>query len=317
MPRGSTRLARPGAGVPRDARDARGRRYLAALIVLAAAVVAVEACLVLPGHLLAAQIADAALVALLVSLGPRDGSQLSEWARAGLAALRALALVPLIRVVGLALPMRDWSDAVGLLLIALSVGAATLLMAPAVGVSRWRLAIPRLVVSHLEAAAAGAGLGFVAFLAGAPALWPTGADGATITVAVAAATCAAVVEELLFRGVLQLTFQRVAGTLGVLAASSIFAVTYLDAGSVALVLTYALAGFVFARSVLHSGVLGGAIVGHVLLAVGAGGAWPLVFDRVRPFELPEPLSTVVLTIAIAASAAAIPRFSSTKTEGSS
>jgi membrane protease YdiL (CAAX protease family) len=299
------------------ASDSRSRRYLAALTLLAAGVVAVEACLVLPGHLLAAQIVDAVLVLLLVNVGPRGGSASSERATAALAALRALALVPLARVVALSLPMRHWSDAASVLLIAVGIGAATLQIAPAVGVARRLLVSPRLVPAHLTAAAAGAGLGFVAFLVGAPALWPSGADNGRIAAAVAAAVCAAVAEELLFRGVLQLTFQRVAGTLGVLVSSSIFAATYLDAGSAALVLTYALAGFLFARSVVHTATLGGAIVGHVLLAVGAGGLWPIVFDRTAPFELHEPLTTVLLTIAIAASAAAIPRSSSTETEGSS
>ena len=82
----------------------------------------------------------------------------------------------------------------------------------------------------------------------------------------------------------------------------IFAATYLDSGTTALVLVYALAGFVFARSVSRSTTLAGALIGHVLLAVGAGAAWPLAFGRVPPFELPEPLTSVLLTIAIAVAA---------------
>lgn len=283
------------SGVDQEA--ARGYRF--ALAVLAAGVVAVEACLVLPGHLLAGQIVDAALVLLLVNIGPRDRAALSERDAAALAALRALALVALIRVVSLGLPMRHWSEAVGVLAIALPLGIAALQIAPVVGIPRRRLVSPRLVLSHGFAAGAGLALGLVAYLAGAPVLWPQHAGSDAIAVAVAAAICAAAVEELIFRGVLQQTFERAAGVVGILAAGALFAAASLHAGSAPLVLTYALAGFVFAHSVQRTKLLGGAIAGHVLLAVGAGGVWPALLDRAPPLELEGTATTIALAVAVA------------------
>ena len=280
--------------------DGQARAYLALLAVLATAVVAVEAALVLPGHLLAAQIVDAALVLAIVNVSLRDRSQVSRRAATALAALRALALVPLIRVTGLGLPIKDRSEAFGVLMIALGVGVAVLLIAPSVGITRRRLVAFRSAPPQLYAVVAGMALGFVAFVAGAPALWQSGAPSGDVALGLGAAICAAVVEELVFRGVLQLTFERAAGVLGALGAPAIFAATYLDAGSSALVLTYALAGFVFARSVTRTRMLGGAITGHVLLAVGAGALWPLAFDRSAPLDLNEPYTSILLVAAIAA-----------------
>jgi hypothetical protein len=158
---GHAPLSDDGArGTTRD----RAHHYLAALAALAAAVVAVEACLVAADHLLAAQIIDAVLVLLLVNIGPRDRSDLSKRAEAALAALRALALVPLIRVVALALPMRNWSEAAGVLLIALPIGLAAMQLAPFLGIARRQLVTFRLELSHLYAAGGGAALGLVAYL---------------------------------------------------------------------------------------------------------------------------------------------------------
>jgi len=280
--------------------DPQARAQLALLGVLASAVVAVEACLVAPGHLLAAQIVDGVLVMVIVNLAMRDRSRMSKRAARTLAALRALALVPLIRVAGMGLPIKDRSDAFGVLTIALALGVAVLVLAPTVGISRRRFVTLRMTVPHLYAVVGGAALGFVAFLTGAPALWTDGDASDAVALALAAAVCAAIVEEVVFRGVLQLTFERAAGALGAFGATAIFAALYLDAGSVALVLTYALAGFVFARSVSRSGALGGAVIGHVLLAVGAGALWPIAFDRTVPVDLHEPYTSILLTAAIGA-----------------
>jgi membrane protease YdiL (CAAX protease family) len=274
------------------------------LIVFAAASAAIEASLVLPGHLLAAQIAYAVLVLVLVTIAPRDPEALSDRAAAALSALRALALVPLIRVCALGLPARGWSQAGALLLIAVLIGAAALRMAPMVGVRRRSLVSLRLSPPHALAIAAGLLLGGLAYLADAPVLWPQGAASRDIALVLAAVTCAAITEEIVFRGIVQVTFARALGALGVVVASALFAATYLDAGTTALVLIYALAGFVFARSVSRTATLGGAIIGHVLLALGAGAAWPLIFGRVPPVDLPEPLTSVLLTIAIALAASA-------------
>jgi membrane protease YdiL (CAAX protease family) len=90
------------------------------------------------------------------------------------------------------------------------------------------------------------------------------------------------VEELLFRGVLQVSLQRAAGRTGLIAANILFAATYLDLSSIALVLVVALAGLCFAHAVARSATLTGAVAGHVLLVVGAGWLWPVVLGPEHP-----------------------------------
>lgn len=277
------------------------RAYETAAATAIVAIVAVEALLVAPGHLLAAQIADALLVVLLVNVGPRRESTQSPRADVVLGALRALALVPLIRVASLGLPMRDWSEPVAVLAIALPVGFVALRLAPIAGLRLRRLFALRLSVAHLYAASAGAVLGLLAYLAGAPMLWPEGAAGDRIAVGIGAAAVAAIIEELVFRGLVQGTLQRAFGRLGVLAATAIFTATYLDAGSTALVLTIALAGVVFAHAFATNGALAGVVAGHVLFVVGAGGFWPALLDEPRP-QLDEPMTSIAICAAIAIAA---------------
>lgn len=291
--------------VAQEAHGARDRSellYRAAAVAAVVAIIAVEALLVRPGHLLAAQIIDAVLVFALVNAGPRRSAdaaeQPSEGRSPGLAALRALALVPLIRVVALGLPMRDWSDPVAVLAIALPVGFVALRLAPIAGLPLRRLVALQLSLAHVYAASAGAVLGLLAYLAGAPALWPEGAAGDRIAAGIGAAAVAAIVEELVFRGLVQGTLQRAFGRLGVLAAAGIFTATYLDAGSTALVLTIALAGVVFAHAFATSGALAGVVAGHVLFVVGAGGFWPAVLDEPLP-QLDEPVTSIAICAAIA------------------
>jgi hypothetical protein len=263
-----------------------------------AAQIAVEAALIAPGHLLAGDIVDAALVLLLVSVtadaGVGDSSARGD---AALLAMRALALVALIRVVGLGLPLHHRSDALGTLVVAVLIGYATIRAAPIVGVSRQMLLQIRSPLVQARTAAAGLALGLVAYLLGAPRLWPAGAPAGRVLVALLAAAAAATVEEVLFRGVVQVTLQRAAGRAGLLGAGLLFAATYLDLSPVALVMAIALAGFVFADAVARSGSLAGAVAGHGLLAVGAGGIWPALLGTEHPAWLHGTAATIGFGVA--------------------
>ena len=273
---------------------------IGATITAAGAIVAVEALLVAPGHLLTAQICDALLVLVLVNAGPRrEAGKLPDATNAAIAALRALALVPLMRVVALGLPMRDWSEPVAIMAVALPVGAVALRLAALVGLRLGDLLAPRAARFELYALVAGVALGLLAYLAGAPALWPDHADDGRIALGLAAAVVAASVEELVFRGLVQGTLHRALGRGGVLAAAAVFAATYLDAGSAPLVLTVALAGLIFGHVVARTGTLAGAVLGHVLLVVGAGAVWPALLDSSDSLS-DDTTVTVALSIAIAA-----------------
>jgi membrane protease YdiL (CAAX protease family) len=251
------------------------------LIVLGLCVVAlavVEVALIAPGRVLAGQIADAVLLLVLLNFrgrGPEHSWSARE--RGAQAAMRALALVPLARVLAAGLPAGRFSEALNELLIGLLLGFAAIWLAPMVGV-----------------------LGLVVYLLGAPSLLPAGAGAGRVALAAIAVTTAALVEELVFRGVVQITLQRVAGRIGLIAAAALFACTYLSAGSASLVLAFALAGVVFAQVVARTGVLGGAIAGHCALSIGAFLVWPAVLGRTPSTGLDGPLTTTALALLVAA-----------------
>jgi O-antigen/teichoic acid export membrane protein/membrane protease YdiL (CAAX protease family) len=265
------------------------------LATVAAALLAVagtEVVLAL-GYVLVGQIAAAVLVPLLL-IGPRRGDASSRHRRERTAsALRALALVPLARVIAIALPLPDFSAAAGGLIVAVLVAIAAIRLAPRIGVATASLfAYPQLLSPW--APLAGAVLGFAAWFSGAPALAHDGDAPRALVVAAAAACMLAVAEELVFRGVVQTALQRAAGRVGVLAASVVFPLLYLGFESVPLVLTMAIAGLLFADVVMRTGSMGAAITGHVLLGAGASVVWPLVLGSPSRFDVPEPALDAVL-----------------------
>jgi membrane protease YdiL (CAAX protease family) len=272
--------------------------YLIGPFLVVAMLIWVEAVLIAPGHVLAGEIVDAVLLFLLLQIAPGStgGSVQSDATRS---AMRGLALVPLMRVLAIGLPLLDGSQAAGTLVVAVLVGFAALRLAPAGSLTRQAMLAVRAPRTQLRVILAGLALSLVAYLSGAPALWPASASWDQVLLGVFAAAVAAVVEEIVFRGTIQATLQRVAGSAGILAASALFASTYLDAGSATLVLTVTLAGLIFAYGTARSGSLSGALGGHVLLALGAGAIWPAVLGREHPSWLSHPVATVGLVAASA------------------
>jgi membrane protease YdiL (CAAX protease family) len=177
-------------------------------------------------------------------------------------------------------------------------------LAPLAGVDLRALTLARRDRSQAPAVCAGLGLGLVAYFLGAPPVVPAHAGVARVLVAIVAVIATAVVEELVFRGLVQVTLQRLVGGVGVVAAALLFASTYLDAGSTALVLALALAGVVFGYSVARTGSLAGAIAGHCALSLGAVLLWPAVFGRSPSSWLDTWLTAIVLALLVAAVALA-------------
>jgi membrane protease YdiL (CAAX protease family) len=285
------------------------RLALGVLALCVVAVVVVEAALIAPGHVLAGQIADGVLLLVLLNFRGRSGEHSWSARERGVpAAMRALALVPLARVLAAGLPLGHFSEALNELIVVLPVGFAAVRLAPIVGVSVRSLVQARLDRNGAGTVVIGTVLGLVAYLLGAPPLVPAGAGAGRIAVAVVAVSAVAVVEELVFRGLVQITLQRVAGRIGLVAATCLFASTYLSAGPASLVLTVALAGVVFARAVARTGLLGGAIAGHWALTLGAVVVWPALLGRSHPTWLEGGLTTTGLALLVgAATLAAIRR----------
>jgi membrane protease YdiL (CAAX protease family) len=291
--------------------DPRERKYdtlpLALLAFWIAALILVEAALIAPGHVLAGQIVDAALLLALLSLPAVLRSLRAARAQPAVAAMRALALVPLARVVAAGVPLGHFSQALDEVVLVVPIGFAAVRMAPIVGVDLRAMIVARGERSQAPAVLAGIALGVVAYLLGAPPLLPAGASVARVVVAVLAVIGTAFVEELVFRGLVQVTLYRLVGGAGVVAAAALFASTYLDAGSADLVLALALAGVVFAYSVTRTGSLAGAIAGHCALSAGAVLVWPAVFGRLHSTSLDGWPTTTALAVLLGAVALAAVR----------
>jgi membrane protease YdiL (CAAX protease family) len=266
------------------------------VLISGAALIACEI-LVAADHVLAAEIGFAGLVLVLVNARVKRGPRGTD----ATAALHVLAIVALARVVAIAAPLPDASRTVHLLVVALSTGFAM-----------WRLVAPvhapirDLLAWHPRTGGGsvlGAGLllGLVLYGMGAPALVGPGAPVGDVALALLVVAIAATVEEVLFRGILQSTLERLLGRAGVLVTSALFASLYLSAGSIALFLGMALAGLVFAASVVRAGVLGAAIAGHILLAGGAAVVWPAVFGAPHAL-VPGAATAPVLALAVSVAA---------------
>jgi membrane protease YdiL (CAAX protease family) len=273
--RGGLRLTR------RRGLAVRQRAWLGTPVVLTfvAGLIAVEAALLAPGRVLAADIVYAVLVFVLLNAATLALRSESPEARATSWSLQALALVGLARVVAFGLPLRDASAAVGTLVVAVLIGLGAAWAAPNLGVPLRSLVSFRAPANQLSTAVGGLLLGLVAYLVGASPLWAPGASGGRILVALAAVCAAAFTQELLFRGVVQSTLWRSAGRVGLLAGSALYAATYLGLGPAAFVMTVALAGLIFSYMVARTGSLTGAVAGHALFVLGAGGFWTVILGR--------------------------------------
>jgi membrane protease YdiL (CAAX protease family) len=296
----------------REVLAARDARLTGALLVLSlVAVAVVDAALIARGYILAGVIADGVLLILLLNI--------SGWRRASdpttgaaLSAMRALALIPLARVAAAGMPIAHASPPLADLLVVVPVAYAAIRFAPLVGVGIGGLfggavSGPRAsrvrVIADTGVTIAGGVLGLVAYELGAPSLIPVQPSGGRVVLAAAAVTAIAVVEEVVFRGLLQTTLQRLDVRIGFLVASALFACGYLAAGSPALVLTFALAGLVFGYAYALSGSLRGPVAGHWALALGAFVEWPGLHG-VHSTALQGQTTTFVLAVLVGAGAVA-------------
>jgi len=267
---------RPIACEPASAgRRRRSRAASAVPFAAALALIGVEALLTARGHVLAGEVADAALLLLLAGLWRLPGAhgQLAVWA------CWALALVALTRLLALGMPLRDASTSLATLVVALLVIAATVAGARAASVPLALLLRVRAKALIALSAGGGLALGLVAHLLGAARLWQPGASARQVLLALLAALFAALAEELLFRGVVQVALTRVALRAGTLMSVALFAASYLDGASAAIVLVVALAGGLFALAAHRARTLLAPAAGHLSFMLGFGVLWPWLLGR--------------------------------------
>jgi hypothetical protein len=255
--------------------------------------VLIQVMLIGAGHVLAGEIAAAALMLLLIFAGQTD-----QWAGRPLVvrAARAVALAALLPVLAAGLPLGDGSFAAATVVLAVLIAGIWLTAAPLVGVQR---AIAFKVVNpafQARIAAAGLMLGLVAYLAGAPRAWGSHAAPVAVGAGVVAVVGGAVSAELLFRCLVQVPLQRVARRAGLVAATALSTAVYVGSYPPSLVVVMAIAASMFGYAVDRTGTAVGAIAGHVGLAVGAGVLGPLILGTLSFPAWRGPEATVALVL---------------------
>lgn len=196
------------------------------------------------------------------------------WAHAAL----ALALVPLLRLLSLAMTVGELPPTARYAVVGTPLLAAALLailgpfrnVAPRLSAWSWRVQAP--------IGLTGIPLGLAAYsVAGHPDGLVDGADWRRLVLGVAVLLVfTALAEELVFRGVLQEGLTRVLGGAGPAAAALLFGCTYLAVGPAAYTGFITAVGFGFGWLVRRTGSLLGVSVAHGLMNVGLLLVWPLV-----------------------------------------
>jgi membrane protease YdiL (CAAX protease family) len=243
-----------------DATDARGGR--GAVLAAVAAIVVAESVVAFVDPVAGAVLHGVVLLALLL-----------RWLMAGDLACLVLALVPLGRVTSLALTPEG-----------LGAGAYALAGFPLLVAVVWMLrgltgerqpwwGRPR--VLGIAVALSGIPLGLLAYFLADPPEFPRGV-GMVLAVPVVF-VFAGVLEELLFRGLVQRVLTGRFGTAGVVLADLLFVAAYLPTRDVGLILVMAVAGLGFGFHVRRTGGLASVAVAHGLLAAGALVVWPALW----------------------------------------
>ncbi|MCA1563074.1 MAG: CPBP family intramembrane metalloprotease [Acidobacteria bacterium] len=216
---------------------------------------------------------------LLASSGAEDSPEDEEPSHAPLDVLLVLPLVPLLRVLSLAMALEDVPPRYAYAVVGAPLLLATVLAARYVhppGLARhlvpdsWRQA---------PIALSGLPLGLVAYaIAGRDVPVARGDAARMIAVAAVIFVFTGLLEELIFRGLIQAALVQLFGWGGPFVGSALFAVVYLGVRPVAYAAFVAAVGVVFASLAARSGSVFGVAIAHGLLNVGALLVWPAVLD---------------------------------------
>ena len=220
----------------------------------------------------------AVLVAALTQFGLAQRSPLAM-GDPGIRLLPAVALLPLLRLLSLTMPVPAFPSAAwialagGPLLLAVPTAARLVVLSVGeMGLARWPRDLRSLGVVVLSIPV---GL-LVAGLAPAELGLPLETPWMSGLVAFLVVSCAAVPEELIFRGMLQPLVVRRVGVLGVALVAAVHAATYIGTGSAPVVALVATMGLVYGFEVIRSRSIWAPMVGHSLMAVCATVIGPLI-----------------------------------------
>jgi uncharacterized protein len=228
--------------------------------------------LLLPVAPLGTALIDAAVVVLALSqFGWAQRSPLAI-GDPGSRVLPAVALMPLLRLLSLTMPVPDLPRVAWVVL----AGAPLLFAVPATArlafMTLDEMALVRISRDRISVAIALAS-GVVGFSLGR--VVPSGMDlplDTPVGIAISAAAvvaCAAIPEELVFRGLLQPLMVDAIGPTAVVIAAVASGITYVGTGSLFAIAIMTATGLVYGWEVSRSRSLWAPIVGHSLLVVGA------------------------------------------------
>lgn len=193
--------------------------------------------------------------------------------------LAVLAFVPLVRLLGLTMPLEDLPPWSWYVLAGAPLLAGTVVMASRLGMSARDLALTRRTRPRADATVIAIGLllGFVAVPLGAGPNLVDGGLLAGLATALSLLLFVAVPEELVFRGLLHRLAADAHGRAGIGMVAVLYAATFVASFSAAAVLIMGVAGVAFAWSLERGGSLVGTIAAHAILVIGAALVWPAVF----------------------------------------
>jgi uncharacterized protein len=220
----------------------------------------------------------------LVALVPDAAGGSDAMTRPG-EVLEALALVAWMRLASLSLPLTNVPEAYWSIAVGLPVAAAAA-MVTRVGVpeAELRSALADLrrrewtnVEALWPAVAVGTGVSLAGYvLLDPPALASTASWPRLLAASVGVVLFAGVLEEVIFRGLLQSALRRVLGRPGVVLACVLYGAAYLGTDSVAAVVYFTLLGIAFAIHVERTDSLVDVAAAHGAVNLGLLVVWPLI-----------------------------------------
>lgn len=178
-----------------------------------------------------------------------------------------LTLVPLIRMLGLALPLLQVPPSIWYLLVTLMLAVAVGIIARQTGLSRRALGLSfRQHALHAMMMSGGLGLGVAQFALAQPHLLHSSTmDGLPLPLLVLLLVGSSFIEELIFRGLVQAAALPVMGRWGLVYGALLFAVLHIGYRSVGVVLFALLMGLLFAQLVSLSGSILGVALLHTVI----------------------------------------------------
>ncbi len=184
--------------------------------------------------------------------------------------LTSLTLAPILRILSLSLPMKPFSTIIWLGIISVPLIIACFATISVLGFKARDVGLRLGSLKHFPlqilVACSGIILGFVEFIILSPSSWIDDGSFLNFTIAILVIFLATgLLEELMFRGILQRTATELTGDWGILYVSLLFAALHISFLSIADMIFVFLVAMFFALVVRKTGSIIGVVVAHTLV----------------------------------------------------